>query len=109
VSAPPSASRLDRDCAELAASIALARDTAAKGGAIELAPLTARLEALLDSLATVPQLGRKRHLPQLLGLFEEVEALAQVIDGEAGRCRDEITRSSSSARAIAAYAKRAGH
>lgn len=105
----PRAATLGRDCAELSANLARARDMVRNGGAIELAPLTARLEGLLDRLAEMGDKERKRQLPQLLALFEEVEALAQAIDGEAGRCRDGIAKTGASARAIAAYAKRAGH
>lgn len=103
------ADSLGHDCGELAACIALARNRVARGETPDLASLTAHLEGLLDRLVLLPRSARRQLLPGLLGLFEEVEALAEIIDREAGHCRGEITRTGASARAAAAYAKRAGH
>ena len=100
---------LERDAAALAVTVSAARQTVAAGGTVELAPGTRRLEDLLDQLACLSDAERKRHLPRLHSLFDDMEALAHALESEAQHCRDGIARSGASTRAAVAYARRAGN
>lgn len=90
---------------ELATAIANARETIAKGGMADLAPLARQLAELFDGIAATADATAETHLLQLLGLAEEIEALTETIAVERGRASDTLARSGQSARAATAYTK----
>ncbi len=94
-----------RDCGELATAIAIARDAIGRGGTADLEALVERLGELLDGIARAPGGEAAAHRRQLLGLAEELEALASLVGLERQRCSEALARGGASARAVAAYAK----
>lgn len=94
-----------RDCGELATAVAIARATIDRGGTADLEALANRLDELLAAIQASPAADGPTHVPQLLGLAEEIEALGGAIGEACRRCSDELARGGTSARAAAAYIK----
>ena len=98
------APRWHAECAELATAVAVAREAIGRGAAADVGSMAQRLSALLDTMVVAPGEPEVQRTG-LLGLAEEIEAMASTIAKEGHRCRDELSRGDASARAVAAYTK----